>query len=126
MTIGERIKQARKNAGLTQEDLARILGVKYQMIGQYENGKRKPKIETLYKIAHALDVSVTELVEPNALQIANDMLELFAGSQTLEMLADCTQIDELYCQLNEKGQKKAIEQVELLTKIPEYQKENNK
>lgn len=56
MTTGARIKAARKKAGMTQDDLGAELGVSGSMIAQYETGKRKPKIETLKKIADALKV----------------------------------------------------------------------
>ena len=46
-------------------------------------------------------------------------MNLFTGAASLE-ICDCSRIDELYCQLNDEGKEKAIEQVELLTKIPEY------
>lgn len=65
MTIGERIKEARKSKGLTQEDLAKLLGVTFAMIGQYERGERNPKMETLQKIALALDVTVASLQGKN-------------------------------------------------------------
>lgn len=56
-TIGERIKNARRLAGMTQKELAAMLGVASSMIGQYEIGARKPKLDTVQKIAKALDVS---------------------------------------------------------------------
>ena len=68
----ERIKPARKKAGLTQKKLAEILGTSQQNLAQYENGKRKPKIETLKKIASALGVEIEDLAEWNDIpEIAN-------------------------------------------------------
>ena len=49
--IGRIIKEARKEKGLTQKELGEKLGVSYQMIAQYESGRRKPKIETLKRIS---------------------------------------------------------------------------
>ena len=57
MSIGGRIKAARKGAGLTQSELAHRLGVSPQCISQYERGVKKPKVETVGKIAEALGVS---------------------------------------------------------------------
>ena len=62
MTIGERIKKARKNKGWSQSELGQVLGVSQQMIAQFENSKRRPKLETLDKIASALDVGVLDLL----------------------------------------------------------------
>lgn len=64
MTIGERVQAARKAAGLSQRELGEKLGVSASMIGQYENNLRKPKLETLARIAKALNTYVSELIEP--------------------------------------------------------------
>lgn len=63
MTVGERIKQIRKEKGITQGELANRLGVSQAMITQYENGQRGPKtFETVKKIAVALDVSHEDIL----------------------------------------------------------------
>ena len=56
--IGEKIKAVRLQKGVSQTALAKILGVSTAMICQYEVGKRKPKVETLSKIAGALGVDL--------------------------------------------------------------------
>lgn len=63
MNSGERIRKYRKEAGLTQKELGERLGVSQQHIAQYENGKRIPKIETIDKIAVALNVSRNDLLD---------------------------------------------------------------
>lgn len=55
MTIGERIKKIRTETGLSQKEVAKRLGVSQPSYAQYESGKRKPKYETLVKIAQALN-----------------------------------------------------------------------
>lgn len=57
MTIGQRIKEARKSAGLTQRELAEKSGTATGTIQQYELGKRQPRIEQLQAIASALGVT---------------------------------------------------------------------
>jgi len=57
MTVGERIRDVRKAKKMTQSQLAAKLGVHYMVISQYESGKRKPKFETLQRVATALDVT---------------------------------------------------------------------
>lgn len=61
--IGDKIKQIRKQAGLTQKELAEQLGTTQQNLAQYENGKRRPKIETIEKIADALKIPVGHLLD---------------------------------------------------------------
>lgn len=65
MTIGERIRACRKERGFSQKELGEILGVSGAMIGQYETGQRKPRLDTLQRIATALDVEWTELIPTN-------------------------------------------------------------
>lgn len=62
MTTGKRIQAARKRANLSQRELGEKLGVSASMIGQYENDLRKPKFETLRKIADALEIPAWELL----------------------------------------------------------------
>lgn len=58
MTTGERIRQARKAAGLTQKELAEKVGVKFSAIHKYETGMIiNLKRETIAELAKALDVS---------------------------------------------------------------------
>lgn len=63
MTVGERIRALRKAAGLTQTALGEKLGVKQATVGQYENNPNPPKIETLQRIADALEVPVGALLQ---------------------------------------------------------------
>ena len=57
-SIAARIKEAREAAGLTQAQLAKIVGTTSQNISQYERGLRKPKIEMMKKLADALECPV--------------------------------------------------------------------
>lgn len=54
----------RKNAGLTQKQLAEKLGVTQACIGMWEIGCRKPNIVTLKKLAKILGCTADELLEP--------------------------------------------------------------
>ncbi len=63
MTVGENIKQARKEKGITQKELGIMLGgISQQQIGQWETGKANPKFETIKKIADALNIDVLYLL----------------------------------------------------------------
>lgn len=91
MTIGERIAAARKEAGLTQAELGKKLGVTQQMITQIEKGRRNPKTETICKIAEALDVSSAWLRYGNSIVTTrkpNDQkyFDLFSGVIDIEKI----------------------------------------
>ena len=61
MTTGDRIQKVRKSRMLSQRGLGNLLGLSGAAIGQWENGLRNPRPETLCKIANALKVDVAEL-----------------------------------------------------------------
>lgn len=62
MNFGESIKKIRKEKGLTQKQLGEKLGISQAAIGQFESNSANPKIETMQKIADALNVSLNDLV----------------------------------------------------------------
>ncbi|MDO8282709.1 MAG: helix-turn-helix transcriptional regulator [Thermodesulfovibrionia bacterium] len=52
--LGQRIKIARKKAGLTQDKLAKAIGVAYPTLNKYERGHRIPSAELLSKMSETL------------------------------------------------------------------------
>ncbi len=62
MTLGEKIKNARKNAGLTQEQMAEKLMISRPAITKWESDKGIPDIENLKAISKLLDVSLDYLL----------------------------------------------------------------
>ena len=63
MNFGEKLKAIRSNRGLSQEDLARILGTSKQVISRYETGQRSPKLETTIDYAEKLGFTHASLVD---------------------------------------------------------------
>ena len=59
--LGKKIKELRKNRGLTQEKLAELAGIEIPSLSNIENGKNYPNHETLEKIALALQIKPYEL-----------------------------------------------------------------
>ncbi|MDQ0478096.1 MULTISPECIES: helix-turn-helix domain-containing protein [Chryseobacterium] len=55
---GQIIEQARKNANMTQEQLADKIGADKSYISRIENGKTEPKVSTFYKIIEALGLKI--------------------------------------------------------------------
>ena len=146
MDIAQSIKKCREEQGLTQKALANKMGVTPVLISQYENGKRNPKIKTLQKIADALEMSVSDLVGENNIhavllseessRLEQEFLSLgavIAEAKTQEILNSnhvklknpFVNLLKNFEQLNNAGQQKAAEQVELLAKIPEYRKKDD-
>lgn len=66
MSLGTKIKEARKNAGLTQEQLAEKLNVSRQAITKWESDKGIPDILNQQSIAKLFSVSIDDLLEEGA------------------------------------------------------------
>lgn len=124
--IGDKIKELRLRNGLTQKLLGEKCGIAEPTIRKYELGKLNPKVETVKKIADALNVPVSEIMDwsrfderyPN---LANEVkliesVENEYGEGSGELL-------DLFSKLNSKGKEKAIDSLSDLTMIDIYKKE---
>lgn len=122
MGIPENIKELRKNLKMTQKDLAKITGLSIGTIQGYEQGRYEPKIETLRLLMDALSCNYEDIIDEPLLDIDEEHSAL---SWLIYEEIPAEQYDNLLTSfniLNTLGRNKAIEQVELLTKIPEYRR----
>lgn len=63
MDLGQNIKKARKNAGLTQQQLADKLGVRAKDVCRWETNVQTPNTITFAKICRELNASADEVLE---------------------------------------------------------------
>lgn len=75
MTLGQNIKKYRKQKGLTQSELAEMIDLKNITIRKYESDDREPSIETITKIAAALEVPAGKLIEDNTFNLTDSDAE---------------------------------------------------
>lgn len=61
-TFGRNVRQARKDMGWTQEQLAFEAGVKRAYLSEVENGQRNVSLDVVEKLAKALAIDVSKLV----------------------------------------------------------------
>lgn len=61
--FGENLRKFRLGSNLTQEKLALEAGLSLRFIQNLESGERQPSLETLFKLARALNTSPEELVK---------------------------------------------------------------
>ena len=139
MTIGTRIKKLRQEENISQVELAHKVGISKQTLYKYENdiitNIPSDKIELLSK---ELNTSPAYLMGWSDNR-NNDVYAEF-DAEFIRMLIDAVEnatllpsknyiiyedgeddkLEDLFYSLNASGRKKAIEQLELLTKIPEY------
>ena len=120
-----RIKEARKRAKLTQKELAEKSGLSYIAIRRIENGERSPRLDDIQKINRVLRPDYDPL-DSQTQSFPNDWSEE-QTKEHVQILNEHSakrerQIRLLsnFDKLNEDGQEKAIELVELVTHIPEW------
>ncbi len=82
--ISEKIKTARINAKMTKADVAKKMGVAYSTYDGYERGYRTPKIETLQRIADALEVPLTDLLGITQDEMFNKITTTFPNAPAEE------------------------------------------
>lgn len=73
MNIGNKIKELRKERGITQEQLAASIGISFQAVSKWENGIALPDITLAPKLASYFNVSMDELFDFNLKQIEYDV-----------------------------------------------------
>ena len=75
--IGDRLREERVRAGISQRELARRLGLSASMISQLESGMSKPSVGTLYAIVTELNLSLDRIIRGE--DFARETPEAVAG-----------------------------------------------
>lgn len=121
---GDMIRKYRTEKGLTQKKLGKLCGIADSNIRKYESGNQNPKIETLQKIADALDIPVNRLLAGKI--ISRDELKEKLSEYGLTHLVPDTEEERTVLEnckkLNETGKKEAAKRVEELTHLEKYTK----
>lgn len=113
MSIGSRIKERREELGLTQTQLAEMLGVTKGAIGNYETDANSPKASIMYKVFSVLKCDANYLYQDEAPNLNSDMLS-----------EDRRSLLKMYDSLNQEGQEKLIDYADDLVKSEKYIKNN--
>ena len=111
MEIGQKIKKARLEKGLTQQELGDMVGVQKSAIAKYENGRVvNIKRSTLQKIAKALSIRPSELIFAESPRDAAELhVRIITDFELMEALKD-------YYVLSEENQRMVRELIRSLKK----------
>ena len=102
------IRNIREKKNISQKQLAEIIGSSQPTVAAYEAGQKTPKLETLTRIADALEVNVLALLPSDITH--GSIVPSERERELLEAVSD----------LNDTGKKKVIEYARDLSKIEEY------
>ncbi len=120
--VGKRIRELRKNSGMTQQQLAQKLGISNSAVGMYEQGRREPDGEMLLRLCKVFDVSADEL-------LGKDRKRSFVSSELNDVFDEFTKI--LTTQqglmfdgvpLNEDDRKKIVDALNVVAAIARQQR----
>ncbi|MEQ8557749.1 MAG: helix-turn-helix transcriptional regulator [Henriciella sp.] len=107
--VGKRLRRRRRLLGLTQQELASQVGVRFQQIQKYECGANRMTSSRLYDLSRALNVSVQYFfdgMEGDDLLAANDAERLdgdiLSQKETLELV-------RAYYRLSERPRRRLLD-----------------
>ena len=84
MNIPQTLRTARKNRGLTQREVAELVGVSIEAYKGWEGGRHHPRSENVAPLAQALGISTDELMmEAQQRSISEDLRALFNAADKL-------------------------------------------
>jgi len=98
MIIGERIKQARLEKGLTQEKLGNLIGVSKVSVCGYETGNRTPTMAMFLKLSESLNVSVDYMLGNDVMAVSEEgeSYNVSIAKEDLEIIKELKNNRELY------------------------------
>lgn len=73
--LGKKIKEFRKNKGLTQDKLAEKIGIDVKHLSRIECGKNQLSLNLLYKICYILDVEPFRLFDTSITKQKDEMIK---------------------------------------------------
>ena len=89
MFNNEKLKECRKQAGYTQLDMAKLIGVARTTYAEYEQGKIQPPLDKVQKILQALPILKGELVEGvDDILINDDQITLIQAKNMRETISN--------------------------------------
>ena len=98
--LGRRLRRRRRLLGLTQQQLAIQVGIRFQQIQKYECGANRISAARLWQLSEALESPVSyfydgleEAIERK--EAANQGVEMFSRKETLDLIQAYYQLDEM-------------------------------
>lgn len=120
----EILKQIRKSKNMSQKDLAEKVGLTQQAVALIENGKRKLELDLFLNMLTAMNATDSEINDSLKHSKAAPVL-LALRTETVTTSTSYTdeteeQLLDYFSLLNENGRKKAVELLQILSKVPEF------
>ena len=121
MTFGDRLRKARKDKGLTQKQLADLIGAKHNSISDWENNKNRPDPDTIEYICGALEIPVSRLFSESVQNKKSPELTEVSPRDDKNK----QELLQIYDGLNADGQTNMMTYAQFLSEQPKYKKCHN-
>lgn len=106
--LGKRLRRRRRLLGLTQQQLALAVGIRFQQIQKYECGANRISAARLWQLAKALETPVNYFYDGlsddriEAIETQNDGIEMFSRKETLDLI-------QAYYRLSERPRRRLLD-----------------
>lgn len=113
MVLGKRIKEARKNKNLTQDDLAIMLGVSKVTICYWEKDMKKPSTKNLILLSQKLNTPIEYLIGNDEYVVSENNTDygLMMTNEEIDLINELRNHENLYRTLVESP-KRTCERIE--------------
>ncbi|MBU2960625.1 helix-turn-helix domain-containing protein [Citreicella sp. C3M06] len=115
--VGKRIRHRRWLVGMTQQQLAEQVGIKFQQIQKYETGANRVSASRLWDIADALDVPVSFFFE--GIESEQDATDAPVAAMPADILGDKEALDLVrsYYAIPENQRRRLFELARVLSDV---------
>ncbi|MEM1390979.1 MAG: helix-turn-helix transcriptional regulator [Pseudomonadota bacterium] len=109
--VGKRLRRRRRLLGMTQQDLASLVGVRFQQIQKYECGANRVTSSRLYDLSKALNISVQYFFNGLEAQDLQDLAANDAGRLDGDILSqkETLELVRAYYRLGERPRRRLLE-----------------
>ncbi|MBS4980689.1 MAG: helix-turn-helix domain-containing protein [Lachnospiraceae bacterium] len=120
MTFGEKVKEIRKRKGLSQLELGEKMNISQQAVAKYERINDPPKLTTVRKIADALDITISELIDDwgkyTLEEISSDIDKETVYKNSHRLIEKLESIEDENGELNQELLEKELQSIIKITK----------
>ncbi len=113
--VGQRLRQRRWVAGITQQQLATAVGIKFQQIQKYETGVNRVSASRLWDMARVLDVPVAYFFEDVSQFEDSDSNNVISTNDDSVIDKETATLIRYYLQIPDKQRRKLYEMAQTLS-----------
>ena len=106
--LGKRLRRRRRLLGLTQQQLALAVGIRFQQIQKYECGANRISAARLFQLAKALETPINYFYDglsddtTDVAAVQNEGIEVFSRKETLDLI-------QAYYRLSERPRRRLLD-----------------